>query len=183
MAGQELWRTQVSRLPKPFAFLMAAADALLRTGAVVFFSTAGILYLLQIGLRLTHQTVLWLDPLLQYLFVMAALFGAAYGVKTGESIKVEIFRKLSSRRWLRVGLNLISAVISGFLTAAFILRFREDWIRGDASDFHVPKWVLTLVYVLLFAITVFYFCMRALFRAADVDAEGHGAEIEAGKKS
>lgn len=164
-------------LPKVLSGLVRVLDAVLTTATVASFSLASLLYLLQIGLRLTHQTVLWLDPLLQYLFVMAALFGAAYGVKTGENIKIEIFRKLSSRRWLRVTLNLISAVISGFLTAAFLLRTREDWIRGDVSDFHVPKWILSGIYVGLFAATVFYFTIRALFPAADVDAEGHGAGV------
>jgi len=165
----------VKGLPRWFAALTGAMDGFLRYGLVAFFSTGAVLYLVQIGLRLNHRSVLWLDPLLQYLFVMAALFGAAFGVKSGESIKIEVFRKLSQKRPLRVALNLIAAAISGLMTAAFVLRLEQDLARGEASDFVLPRWALNLPYILLFVFSAIYYAGRAAFPAFDVDGDGHGA--------
>jgi TRAP-type C4-dicarboxylate transport system permease small subunit len=154
-------------------------DGFLRFGLILFFSTGALLYLVQIGLRISHRSVLWLDPLLQYLFVMAALFGASFAVKTGESIKIDIFRKLSRMRALRVALNLIAALISVFITVAFVQRMQHDLARAEVSDFIVARWVLNLPYILLFAFSAVYYGGRAVFPALDVDAEGHGADHHA----
>lgn len=166
----------MNRVPRWFQALIRVMDGFLRYGLIAFFSTGALLYLAQIGLRLSHRSVLWLDPLLQYLFVMAALFGASFAVKTGESIKIEVFRKFSQKRALRVALNLIAAVISAVITVAFVQRMQHDIARGEASDFVIARWILNLPYILLFTFSAVYYGGRAVFPALDVDPEGHGAD-------
>ena len=137
-------------------------DRALRGTLTVFFSAGALLSLTQVILRFfLHRAVLWIDPVIQYLFAMAALLGAAYAAKTNDNLKMEVFRGLSAKRPVIRLVQAAAALLSAVLLTLFILRFREEWTLGGMSDFGVPRWALETPYLLLFSGMVFFFARAA----------------------
>ena len=82
---------------------------LIRYLMVSLFLSAVLIFIFQFFLRFFFQsTFYWTGPLSQNLFVMACLFGSAYGIGTNENIKIEIARKIGKKSWVRKIINLFS---------------------------------------------------------------------------
>ncbi len=96
----------------------------LQYNIILFFSAAVLLYIINVLLRLFSESSFpWISPLINYLFVLAALMGAAYGVRRNENIKIEIFSKFSATKSLRAILYLVAIIASVFIVAVFFMDF------------------------------------------------------------
>ena len=141
---------------KWFERLEGFLDLTLKVVMTTAFSVGGLLYLFQVILRIFFRSsVLWIDPLIQYLFVMAALFGAAFAVKSNENIKIELFRKWAAHPWVRRVVNLTAFAVSALILFTFIQRFGIEFEKNEVSDFLVPRWILEIPYLFLFSMTLF----------------------------
>lgn len=146
---------------KWFLRLEGFLDQTLKVVMTTAFSVGALLYLFQVILRIFFRSsVLWIDPLIQYLFVMAALFGAAFAVKSNENIKIELFRKWAANPWVRRVVNVTAFAVSGLILFTFIQRFGIEFEKKEISDFLVPRWVLEIPYLFLFSMTLFYYAVN-----------------------
>lgn len=95
-----------------------------------------------------HLSLTWAQELCIYLFIWMAKFGAAYGVRTGIHVGVDvIIRALTpgkQRFWVSFGL-LAGAFFTGiiaWLGALFVIRIRG---LGQVSpDLEMPMWIIYL---------------------------------------
>ncbi len=145
---------------KSLRFIEKLFDFVLIFLLVSSFSVAVVLYLLQVGLRFTHHAIFWIDPLVQYLFVLASLLGASYAVKFYENIKIELFSKLSENKIVRFLINLVAALLSLVFIYIFTLRLLEEYHNPEKTDFGVSKWLLELPYLFLFLSSSFYYFLN-----------------------
>jgi TRAP-type C4-dicarboxylate transport system permease small subunit len=143
----------LSQLEKVFDFILV-------TMLTASFAVAGVLYLFQIVLRFSHHAIFWIDPLVQYLFILASLLGAAYAVKFYENIKIELFRKIAEAKYVRKSVDLVAALLSVFLIYIFYERLLEEYHNPETSDFGVQKWVLEIPYLYLFLASSFYYVLN-----------------------
>lgn len=135
--------------------------------SAAFFAVAAVLYFTQLIMRYFNQSFLWIDPLVQYLFVLAALMGAAYAVLFNENIKIELFRKLAEQTWVQRVISASGFIISLLLIYVFYkhLLFTLDPMNSGESAFAVPEWILALPYLYLFSASAVFYLLRAFFPA------------------
>lgn len=130
----------------------------LRWGMILGFSMASSLYLLQLVLRLLAQsTISGIDWYIQYGFVVSALLGAAYGVKTNENIKIELFRILARHRLVQRLNNLIAVIITLLILWVFYSYTLQTMGGGYKNVFiTIPYFYLFLVTLISYLIRLFY---------------------------
>jgi C4-dicarboxylate transporter DctQ subunit len=123
----------------------------------------------------------WAQELCIYLFIWMAKFGAAYGVRTGIHVGVDVLvRKLSARRQrFFVQLGLMAGIFFTFIVAALGARFVlfvHD--TGQVSpDLGMPMWIVYLAVPLGSGLMCYRFLQVLLRyrRGAPLPSHGYGA--------
>ncbi len=115
-----------------------------------------ILACIQILLRtFSSGGILWIDPLLRYLVIWAGLFGAAAVTSRGKHIALDIISFLLPKAyqpWLRMVINLFSAIVCIFLTWAAILFIRNEVEFGGRVLLTIPSWIWNLAFPIAFCL-------------------------------
>lgn len=131
----------------------------LKWGMVVGFSTAAFLYLIQFLLRLFFQySISQIDWGIQYGFVMSALLGAAYAVKKNENIKIELFRRLSKKKWVQLTNGFLAVLVTSLILWVFYdytLNTVRNTVKGGVKNF-----LITLPYFYLFFASLTSYIVR-----------------------
>ncbi len=160
-------------------------DHLEETLIVAFMGVATLLTFVAVVLRYTTGAGIgWAQELTIYLFIWMAKFGAAYGVRTGIHIGVDVLvRKLGARRrrvMVLVGLSLgafFTAVVA-LLGAKFVYFIYHTGQR--APDLDWPMWVVYLAVPLGSALMCYRFLqvMVGYVKTGGLPGHAHG-EAEA----
>lgn len=123
---------------------------------------------------LFHVDLGWAQELCIYLFVWMAKFGAAYGVRTGIHVGVDLVVNHASERWRRVlilvalGAGALFTGIVGALGAALVWRIAQT---GQVSaDLELPMWVVYLAVPIGSWLMAFRFLqvMRSYLRSGEL---------------
>ena len=131
---------------------------LLQIIAVTFFSTATCLYTLQLLLRtIFNQSITGIDPLINYLFALSALIGAALACQTNENIKIEILNNHSIGAFLKPYLNIFAFLITIFVLFIFSQHLLFELNRNEATFLNLKKWILDIPYLIIFITSSFYY--------------------------
>ena len=119
-----------------FHFLIKVEN-LLRKGitiiTVISFAVSSFLYVLEMFLRLFFQTKInGINEIAQALFILSALMGSAYAVKTKEYIKIEILKSFKSNNIASLSTKILSVLVTGlflyiFIHFTFVNRYLELW--------------------------------------------------------
>ncbi|HBE04561.1 MAG: hypothetical protein A2096_17910 [Spirochaetes bacterium GWF1_41_5] len=124
----------------------------------VFFSSASLLYLFQLVLRnFFHISLLWSEPLIQYLFLIAGLLGAAVASEKEENIKIDIFKKLSSHKSVRIIKHIFCLAVTAMITWVFSRQLEFDAADSASSAFRVKNWILDIPYIVIFLLSAVYY--------------------------
>lgn len=123
----------------------------------------------------------WAQEATIYMFVWMAKFGAAYGVRTGIHVGVDILAERlegAARRWIT-----IIAMSGGVLFTAIITWIGTDFVwhvraGGQTTpDLEIPSWIVYLAVPLGSALMCFRF-LQALYRylrTGEIAHHDHGA--------
>ncbi|MFC1504018.1 TRAP transporter small permease [Spirochaetota bacterium] len=130
----------------------------------VFFSAASLLYISQLVLRSFFNVYfLWLEPLIQYLFLISGLFGAAIAVRTDENIKIEIFRKYGNTRTIRIIKYTFACAVTFFIARIFMKHLIFEKSNMSTAAFQVKNWILDIPYIVIFGMSALYYFLNILF--------------------
>ena len=128
----------------------------------------------------------WAQELCIYLFIWMAKFGAAYGVRTGIHIGVDVVVNAAAPRLRRV-LVVLALSLGAFFTAVIaIMGARWVWFihgTGQVSpDLEWPMWVVYLCIPLGSALMCYRFLqvMARFVKSGVLPAQAHGAAAEEG---
>ena len=145
-----------------------------QTMAVFGLSLGVLLAFINVILRYAFDMSLtWAAELTNYLFIWAALFGAAYGFKQGAHISVSlIIEKFSPKvtKGFLIFANLISIAYLGLISyfGYELILLLKDF--GEMSvDLNIPLWVPHLVLPISFALAA-YRCAEKLVEICQTDA-------------
>lgn len=136
-----------------------------------------------------HLSLTWAQELCIYLFIWMAKFGAAYGVRTGIHVGVDVLiRNLSPKKkrfWVTFGL-LCGAFFTGviaWLGALFVIRIHG---LGQVSpDLELPMWIVYLAVPLGSSLMCYRFLQVAVhfLKTGNLPAHDHahveGLSVEA----
>ena len=158
------------------AFLMGAATSVIFL-AVLHRYLSGVPYIQDFTVKLHFS---WAQELCIFMFVWMAKFGAAYGVRTGIHVGVDvIIRKLtgkSQRALVLFGL-LAGAVFTG-IVATLGTSFVWHMSQTDqvSSDLEVPMWIVYLCVPLGTSLMCYRFLQVAwsYFNGGDLPHHDHG---------
>jgi TRAP-type C4-dicarboxylate transport system permease small subunit len=125
----------------------------------IFFTVACILYASNLIMRTAlSMRVAWIDPLVQYLFVLSGLMGAAYAVKSSENIKIELFRNLANKKPVKILRVSVSIIITCIILYVFTAYLKSEYSMNISHQiFHIPTWVLAVPYIFLFLVSLSYY--------------------------
>lgn len=131
---------------------------------VVCFSLGFLLYFMNfILIKFFHNNLTFIDPLVQYLLVIAGLLGAAWATSSDENIKIEIFKKLSKKPILIIIKNVVALVISLVILKVFGEHFLYEIKTSQKhSGIGVPNFLLDIPYIFLFLVSCFYYLSAAI---------------------
>ena len=128
----------------------------------------------------------WAQELCIYLFIWMAKFGAAYGVRTGIHIGVDVVVNAAGPRFKRV-LVVLALALGAFFTAVIaIMGARWVWFihgTGQVSpDLEWPMWVVYLCIPLGSSLMCYRFLqvMARFVKTGLLPAPMHGQAIEEG---
>ena len=158
------------------AFLMAGATLVI-FGAVAHRYLAGVPLLQDLVLKLD---VSWAQELCIFMFVWMAKFGAAYGVRQGIHVGVDVLvRKLPDgpRRAMTFAALFAGALFTGIvavLGANFVWRMAQT--DQTSADLEVPMWLVYLCVPLGSSLMSFRFLQVAwnFLRTGDLPQHDHG---------
>ena len=146
-----------------------------KTMAVFGLSLGVLLAFINVILRYAFDMSLtWAAELTNYLFIWAALFGAAYGFKQGAHISVSlIIEKFSPKvtKGFLIFANLVSIAYLGLISyfGYQLILLLKDF--GEMSvDLNIPLWVPHLVLPISFALAA-YRCAEKLVEIWQTDAD------------
>jgi C4-dicarboxylate transporter DctQ subunit len=128
----------------------------------------------------------WAQELCIYLFIWMAKFGAAYGVRTGIHIGVDVVVNASGPRLKRVLVVLALGLGAFFTTTIAIMGARWVWFihgTGQVSpDMELPMWVVYLCIPLGSGLMCYRFLqvMTRFVRTGVLPAPTHGHAIGEG---
>ena len=156
--------------------LMAAATVIIFL-AVVHRFLAGVPYVQDYAIRLN---LTWAQELCIFLFVWMAKFGAAYGVRTGIHVGVDVItRKLSGRnKTVLILISLLAGAlftaIVGSLGAKFVWAMAQT--EQTSADLEVPMWPVYLCVPLGSYLMSFRFLQvaYAFLRSGELPHHDHG---------
>ncbi len=160
-------------------------DRLEETLIVSFMGVATLLTFVAVVLRYTTGAgISWAQELTIYLFIWMAKFGAAYGVRTGIHIGVDVLvRKLGSRRrraMVLVGLawGAVFTAVVALLGVKFVYFIYHTGQR--APDLDWPMWVIYLAVPLGSALMCYRFlqAMVAYVKTGRLPGHAHGEAEE-----
>ncbi|MFC1524090.1 TRAP transporter small permease [Thermodesulfobacteriota bacterium] len=124
---------------------------------------------MQIILRLFFSGgLLWADPLLRYLVLVAGLLGAAAATSRGKHIALDIISFLVPQQflpWLRTLINLCSATVCGFLTWAAIIFVRNEAEFGSRALLSIPSWIWNMIFPVAFTLITLRFLIAVIIEA------------------
>jgi C4-dicarboxylate transporter DctQ subunit len=158
------------------AFLMAAATLVI-FGAVAHRFLAGVSYTQDLVLKLD---VSWAQELCIFMFVWMAKFGAAYGVRQGIHVGVDVLvRKLpdAQRRAMTLvalGAGILFTGIVATLGANFVWRMGHT--EQTSADLEVPMWIVYLCVPLGTSLMCFRFIQVAVnfIKTGELPHHDHG---------
>jgi len=164
------------------ASFMAAATLII-FAAVLHRQSSAILWLWDYTGALNFS---WAQELCIYLFIWMAKFGAAYGVRTGIHIGVDVVVNAAGPRLKRV-LVVMALSLGAFFTAVIaIMGTRWVWFiygTGEVSpDLEWPMWVVYLCIPLGSALMCYRFLqvMARFVRTGVLPVPAHGSAAEEG---
>ena len=135
----------LNRLEETLIAVLMASATLVIFGAVAHRYLAGVPYVQDLVLKLD---VSWAQELCIFMFVWMAKFGAAYGVRQGIHVGVDVLvRKLPppQRRVMTLLALLCGALFTGVvatLGANFVWRMAQT--EQTSADLEVPMWIVNL---------------------------------------
>ena len=122
-----------------------AAATLIIFAAVVHRQSASVPWLWQYAAALNFS---WAQELCIYLFIWMAKFGAAYGVRTGIHIGVDVLVNAAGPTWRRVLVTIALSLGAFFTGVIAFMGVRWVWFvygTGQTSpDLEWPMWVIYL---------------------------------------
>ncbi|MGQ0579336.1 MAG: TRAP transporter small permease [Betaproteobacteria bacterium] len=128
----------------------------------------------------------WAQELCIYLFIWMAKFGAAYGVRTGIHIGVDVLVN-AARGWPKRALVVVALSLGAFFTATIaIMGSRWVWFihgTGQVSpDLEWPMWVVYLCIPLGSALMCYRFLqvMARFVRTGGLPVPTHGSATQEG---
>lgn len=131
---------------------------------------------------LFNASITWAGELTNYLFIWSALFGAAYGFKTGIHISVTILLHAFPKpmaKWILVFSHFISfcyLAFSAYLGYQLVLLMME--LEEMSVDLNIPMWIPQLVLPLAFGGAA-YRAFEKVLEVAKTDASKVLAKSEA----
>lgn len=142
-----------------------------------------LLTFLQVVLRYVFNSgILWSLEATVYAFAALVLFGMSYGVRTHSHIAVDLFVKRFPAK-LRHAAALLAVALCLFycglmLYGSIVFVDRLAALGNDARDIPAPKWVLTTVMPIGFALLTYRFLLAGWHVVkgtdADIDFHEHG---------
>jgi C4-dicarboxylate transporter DctQ subunit len=143
---------------------------------------------------LIQMNTSWAQELCIYMFVWMAKFGAAYGVRTGIHVGVDVIIVRLSKPWyskfviLGLGAGAVFTGIIGTLGANFVWHMAQT--EQTSADLEVPMWLVYLAiplgsYLMCFRfiqVIVKFIQSGELPRHDHSHVEGLETEVEAAKK-
>jgi C4-dicarboxylate transporter DctQ subunit len=97
---------------------------------------------------LLHINMTWAQELSIYMFIWMAKIGAAYGVRTGIHVGVDVLINALSEAWRRkfIVFGLLSGALFTGLVGSFALRFVIELSHTEqvSADLEVPMWLVYL---------------------------------------
>ncbi len=158
------------------AFLMAAATLVI-FGAVAHRFLAGVPYVQDLVLKLD---VSWAQELCIFMFVWMAKFGAAYGVRQGIHVGVDVLvRKLpdpqrKAMTLVALGAGILFTGIVATLGGNFVWRMAHT--DQTSADLEVPMWMVYLCVPLGTSLMCFRFMQVALnfIKTGELPHHDHG---------
>ena len=140
------------------SFLFKLETALrvgLKWGMIVGFSGSALMYLVQLICRVFFQfSIYQIDWWIQYGFVISALMGAGYAVKENENIKIELFQRLSKKKWIKR----INAAISAITTLLIIWVFYLYTIETMGGE--IKNLLISIPYIYLFSVSLVSYLIK-----------------------
>ena len=122
--------------------LMAAATILIFISVVHRFGTGiPLLYPYLIGIHIS-----WAQELCIYMFIWMAKFGAAYGVRTGIHVGVDVLLLRLNERWRKrvVLFGLFGGALFTFIVGSMGAKFVYELMATDqvSPDLELPSWIV-----------------------------------------
>lgn len=108
----------------------------LSVGVATFFIGLFVAYDV-IARSLFRMTNSWVTEVTMYLMAYITFVGAAYALKEGSHVKVDMFvlsLKSSVRRWVKIVSNLLFVCVVALLSWLSFFFFWEAWVNKEVSD-------------------------------------------------
>ncbi|BBM88636.1 hypothetical protein COTS27_00318 [Spirochaetota bacterium] len=142
--------------------------------SVLLFTCGVSLYTVQIILRIFFKSTLyWIDPMIGYLFTIAALWGAALACQHNENIKIELFKKWKQIKFAALVVEFFSLVITVFIIIVFYLHFNT--VRDGAETTFSAEALKDIPYMLIFISSLVFYIARIIrilqYPASQLDAD------------
>ena len=133
----------------------------LRVSISIFFVIGLTLYLfLVVGRAFFGLNFLWIPPVIQYLFIVAALYGGGLASATNEHMKIDFIKPLMRHPFCQCISALISAGITVMILILFWQHLHLNFVAGIASEVFLPVWVTDVPFLILFSISLYYYVRR-----------------------
>lgn len=177
-----IFNCALDRLEEWLIASFMAAATLIIFAAVLHRQSSAILWLWDYTGALNFS---WAQELCIYLFIWMAKFGAAYGVRTGIHIGVDVLVNAAGPRFRRL-LVVLALSLGAFFTAAIaVMGTRWVWFiygTGQVSpDLEWPMWVVYLCIPLGSALMCYRFLqvMARFVKTGVLPTPTHGSATEA----
>lgn len=112
-------------------------------------------------------TWLWADPLMRHLVLWSSFLGALIATRQERHIRIDAVLRLLPPRWSQVAAGAGDAIAAGVcLTVARVaVRFVVDEYQYGSNTFlELPRWILQLVFPVVFTAMGLRFAHRVLHR-------------------
>ncbi|MBU4484345.1 TRAP transporter small permease subunit [bacterium] len=122
--------------------------------------------------------IMWADVGARHLVLWIGFIGALFATRKETHISIDALARAFPESWhefTRTVVNLISTIVSGFLTFASVKFVIDERLMGGMLFLNIPTWVAELIIPISFAAITLRFCLCFIVHFARMFRQLRGA--------